>query len=143
MTTVYLESSALLAYLFKEKNCHAIQRSLEGAVQVITSVLTLVEAERAVSRLQFQSIVNAAQALSLAGILVALSNQWIMMEMTSPIRKRAGGLFPVEPVRSLDAIHLATMLEAIKSFPDLQVESCDERILSNLEPLGLTRSTPV
>ena len=43
----------------------------------------------------------------------------------------------VEPVRSLDAIHLATALEFTKVVATLGVLSFDTRITDNLDPLGL------
>lgn len=62
------------------------------------------------------------------------------MEITPNIRLRAAEPFPVEPVRTLDAIHLATAVHFASEFSDLSVLTFDERILSNLEPLGLLRA---
>jgi hypothetical protein len=59
------------------------------------------------------------------------------MEITGEIRVRAAEAFPVESVRTLDAVHLATVLEFARVFPDISVLSTDSRILANLEPLGL------
>ncbi len=47
------------------------------------------------------------------------------------------GVFPVEPIRTLDALHLASALELLRLFPDLTVLSFDRRIVENLAPLGL------
>ncbi|MBI2346165.1 MAG: hypothetical protein HYV03_04650, partial [Deltaproteobacteria bacterium] len=63
--------------------------------------------------------------------------QWHIMEITAEVRARAGRPFPSEPIRSLDAIHLATALEFVRAFPDLTVLSFDDRVLRNLAPLGL------
>ena len=65
-----------------------------------------------------------------------------MLEITSDIRIRAGEPFPVEPVRTLDAIHLASALRFATTFPALPVLTFDERILANLEPLGLANALP-
>ncbi len=53
------------------------------------------------------------------------------------ILERAGKPFPREPVRSLDAIHLASALELLQAFPELKVLSHDAGILANLPELGL------
>jgi hypothetical protein len=45
-------------------------------------------------------------------------------------------------VRTLDAIHLATALRFATTFPALPVLTFDERILANLEPLGLASALP-
>ncbi len=64
-----------------------------------------------------------------------------MLEITADIRIRAGEAFPVEPVRTLDAIHLATALQFARALPGLSVLTFDRRILANLEPLGLLAAT--
>jgi hypothetical protein len=63
-----------------------------------------------------------------------------VLEITPSICVRAGEPFPVEPVRTLDAIHLATALHFGSAFPSLSVLTFAERILVNLEPLGLLRA---
>jgi predicted nucleic acid-binding protein len=50
---------------------------------------------------------------------------------------RARSSFPVEPVRTLDAIHLATAAVFHESLGGLQVLSFDERIRANAQQLGL------
>ncbi len=59
------------------------------------------------------------------------------MEITAEVRNRASMNFPIEPVRSLDAIHLATALEFMQAYNEMKVISFDKRIIDNLEPLGL------
>ncbi len=59
------------------------------------------------------------------------------MSIDEAVVERASEPFPVEPVRSLDAIHLATALEYKKLYPGLEITSQEKRINDNLEPLGL------
>lgn len=61
------------------------------------------------------------------------------MEISSDVRLRAGRPFPAEPIRSLDAIHLATALALVEGYGPMTVLSSDDRIDRNLEPLGLLR----
>ncbi len=73
----------------------------------------------------------------LIGDFAAISVQWSILSISESIAARAGRPFPHEPVRSLDAIHLASALEFLRLYPDLRVLSFDERILKNLGPLGI------
>ena len=45
--------------------------------------------------------------------------------------------FPVEPVRSLDAIHLSTALEYKKLYPELKMLTTDVRLKQNTALLDL------
>lgn len=50
------------------------------------------------------------------------------MEMNFPVKRRSAESFPIEPVRSLDAIHLATALQFLEVYPSLEFLTLDERI---------------
>jgi hypothetical protein len=45
--------------------------------------------------------------------------------------------FPVEPVRTLDAVHLATIRMLDEELGDVVVASCDDRIRANVEALDI------
>ena len=81
-------------------------------------------------------------ASRLQGLLTQTTTAWQLLEITPDIRVRAAEPFPIEPVRTLDALHLATALHFARVFPGLPVLSFDERILANLEPLGLASALP-
>jgi uncharacterized protein with PIN domain len=137
MTAVYVESSALLTWLLGEPRAREVISALNQAQTVVTSVLTLVEVERALNRAESQLILTAGQAERLRGMLGRSKSGWILMEISEEVRSRAGRVFPAEPVRTLDAIHLATVLMFMRVFPDLQLLSYDERIVENARPLGI------
>lgn len=63
---------------------------------------------------------------------------WALMEMTGPALERARVAFPSEPVRTLDAIHLAAAAEFRQALGPLTMLSLDERIRANAPALGLT-----
>lgn len=50
--------------------------------------------------------------------------------------RRARGEFPVEPIRSLDAIHLASVRVLDDELGGLDVASCDDRVRQNATALG-------
>jgi hypothetical protein len=57
-------------------------------------------------------------------------------EITKQVRDRAALEFPVEPVRSLDAIHLGTIVAWRDTMGPMAIASCDERIRRNVLSLG-------
>jgi hypothetical protein len=59
------------------------------------------------------------------------------MEVSEDVLSGAGRVFPEEPVRTLDALHLSTALLFLQAFPDLQMLAFDQRIDVNARALGL------
>jgi predicted nucleic acid-binding protein len=137
---VYAETSAVLAWLLEDEPRLRARSVIDSADQVVTSVLTLLEATRGILRAVNENHVTAAEASRISKLLAQTISGWQLLEITPDIRIRAGAPFPVEPVRTLDAIHLATALHFARIFPSLPVLTFDERILANLEPLGLTNA---
>ena len=56
--------------------------------------------------------------------------------MDAEIVHRSRRSFPCEPIRALDAIHLATALSVRTLSPDVRVLSFDDRIRDNAASLG-------
>ena len=48
---------------------------------------------------------------------------WAILELSREVAERAEGPFPVEPVRTLDALHLASALLLRQALPDLRILS--------------------
>jgi uncharacterized protein with PIN domain len=140
MSGVYLESSALLAWLFDEPDAARVIRAVDQAEVVATSSLTIVEAERAIHRAVARRLIKEAAAQRLRGWLTHERSNWITMALTADVLTRAGRAFPVEPVRTLDAIHLATALAFTEALPDLKMLALDRRVLENATSLGLASS---
>jgi len=140
VSAVYLESSAVLRWLFGEPDAPAIARRIQESSEPVCSVLTILETQRALVRAERERRSWGRRLRLLRRQLGEASADWNLLEITPDIRTRAGEPFPIEPVRTLDAIHLATALHVARAFPGLSVLTFDERILSNLEPLGLLRA---
>jgi ABC-type hemin transport system ATPase subunit len=81
---------------------------------------------------------RTGDAERLRGLLARSKAGWILMEISEEVRERATRVFPDEPVRTLDAVHLATALVFLRAFPALELFSYDERILRNAKALGLS-----
>lgn len=142
MKAVYLETSALLSWLLGEARAPEVARAIDEAEMVVSSVLTLVEAERALVRAETLNVLNAGDTERLRGLLSRSRTGWTMMELSADVRARACRFFPVEPLRTLDAVHLATALLFLQAFPSLKLLSCDRRLLRNASALGIEPALP-
>ncbi|HLK11181.1 MAG TPA: type II toxin-antitoxin system VapC family toxin [Candidatus Binatia bacterium] len=135
--TLYAESSAVLRWLFDEGDAGVVLENLRQASKVVCSRLTLIECRRVVQRAAIEGRVAEADA---AGVLAAFAQaaaSWAVLELTREVADRAEVRFPLEPVRTLDAIHLASALALRQSLPDLVVLSTDDRMRRNCKRLGL------
>jgi len=137
MKVIYLESSALLQWLLGQSGADDVRGVVDRADVVLTSTLTRTEAERALIRAENQGHLRGGDAQRLRGLLNRVEATWTRMSVSEEVLLRAGRPFPVEPVRTLDAIHLATALELATAFPDLRVLSFDRRVRENSEALGI------
>ncbi len=143
MSTLYLESSALLCWINGEPEASRVRAAMDQAGTLVTSILTPLEIKRCLIRREAAREITASVKNRLAGFLEQNLLGWELLELSQEILGRAAQPFPVEPVRSLDAIHLATILEAVKVYPDITVLSMDTRILQNLGPMGFEGSSPI
>lgn len=134
---VYAESSALLRWLLGEPDGPGVESILRAAEQVVTSRLTLIETTRNLSLAVDRRQIAEAAALESRGILAAATCGWTIAELLPEIAERASQRFPVEPLRTLDAIHLATALFFAREAGPIAVLSTDDRILRNVPALGL------
>jgi predicted nucleic acid-binding protein len=138
---IYAESSALLTWLLDEANGPIVERILADASRVITSELTLVECDRAFHRTKAANRISKTRADSLSNLLDKTAQQWLVLRFTPEIIARARGPFPEEPIRALDALHVASALEARTVLPDLALLSLDARVRKVAERLGF-RTVP-
>src|SRR5262245_4636622 len=129
--TVYLETTAALRDVLDGGGAEQIRRSLRDAELVITSRLTLAEVARVLARLQRQDPIRSAAIAPREASFLRDVDLWAVYPVDEAIWTRSGRAFPVEPVRTLDAIHLATIEAIAGPFSPLTVLSTDERIRQN------------
>lgn len=134
--TVYAESSAVLAWLFGEDAGGDVRPVLEGAARVVASDLTTVEVLRALGRALRDGLANEGDAAERTGEYRRVSAQWTFLRLDGPVLERAARPFPAEPVRTLDALHLATTLGLREAGEEVTVLSLDRRVRGNAEALG-------
>lgn len=135
---LYAESSAVLSWLFGEVEGRAVGENLAAAEVVVTSDLTLVECDRTLLRAQTTRRVTEAQAADRRGLLVAAAAHWNLLRLDAEVIERARRPFPGEPVRSLEALHLASALVARAAVPDLALLTLDAALGAAGRGLGFT-----
>jgi predicted nucleic acid-binding protein len=133
---LYVESSAIVSRLLGQSNGAFVQDILERTENVFSSELLLVECDRALVRAESAGLLSAAQAAGQRAILNHESAYWTLLRIEGEVVERARRAFPVEPVRTLDALHLASLLIVRSIFADAEVLSFDERIRGNATALG-------
>jgi predicted nucleic acid-binding protein len=134
---IYAESSAVLAWLLGDDGADAARAALASAQAIVTSELTLVECSRVLIRAQRAEGMPEAIAADRRGRLLKAAAHWTVLGLGAPVLERASSPFPVEPLRSLDALHLASALVARSALDGLTVLSLDRRIRENALRLGL------
>jgi uncharacterized protein with PIN domain len=135
--TLYAETSAVLRWLFAERDGDAILEQLRAADKVVCSRLTGIEARRVIRRAVREGRITEVEAAGLRAQLALAAARWAVLEVTRDVAARAEEAFPSEPLRTLDALHLASALELRQSLPDLVVLSTDARVRANAAQLGL------
>jgi predicted nucleic acid-binding protein len=80
---------------------------------------------------------SEADAASRRGELSAAAAHWTILRLGADVIERARQPFAKEPVRTLDALHLASALVARSAVPDLSLLSLDDAVRANGRALGL------
>ncbi|MBI1735908.1 MAG: type II toxin-antitoxin system VapC family toxin [Candidatus Rokubacteria bacterium] len=125
---LYLESSAVLAWLFAEAAAAAVSAVLDDAEFVISSDVTRVECDRALIRARTVGALSEPRAVDVQARLDAIASHWHVLRVEPAVVERARRPFPGEPIRTLDALHLASAVIASGSVDDLALLTLDERI---------------
>lgn len=134
---VYAESSAVLAWLLGEPSQSVVLEQLRGATRVVSSSLTAVECARGLARASAAGRLSRVDELAALRLLDRAESSWDVHALSGPVLARARGTFPIELVRTLDALHLATALRFQEVLGAIVVLSFDERIRRNAEAMGL------
>jgi hypothetical protein len=140
LTAVYLESSALTRLLFEEDL--VLGAVVADAPLRLASALTFLETDRAITGSALRKAAPRAKLAAAAQALAALRNITRLALIDGDVLERARQIFPVEPVRSLDAIHLATALILRESLGPLTILSLDQRVRQNAAALGFPLLPP-
>lgn len=133
---LYAESSAVLSWLLGEPLAPLMQQELATAELVLTSELTVAECRRGLVRAVRAGRLHEGVAADRGARLLAASAEWNQIKVESSVLERAGAPFPVEPVATLDAIHLSSALVTRAHLGSLAVLSLDRTIRQVATALG-------
>lgn len=134
---VYAESSAVLAWLLGEEPAARVRQILAEAEIVVASDLTLIECDRVLIRAVTLGELAEADAADRRAHLTTAAAHWHVLRLSAEIVDRARQPFPGEPIRTLDALHLASALAARSAVAGLELLSLDDRVRSAGARLGL------
>jgi len=134
---LYAESSAVLAWLLDESSASEVRRLLVDADIIVASDLTLIECDRVLLRAVSQGELTEADAADRRAHLANAAAHWHILRIAAEIVDRARQPFPEEPIRTLDAIHLASALTARAAIAELKLLSLDDRVRKSAKKLGL------
>lgn len=135
MKRVYLETSALLRALLEGDD--AARKAIDGAETLCASDLTFLEAVRAVIRAKYTKRLDARTSREVLRELAAIERECDLIALDEKVMRRAREELPVEPLRALDAVHLATIRILDEELGDTVVASYGDRVRDNLEALGI------
>ncbi len=133
---LYAESSAVVSWLFHESTAVTVRKLLARAETVVTSDLTLIECERTIIRASGRAELTVRNAARRRAVLNAAAAHWVLLRIDQAVVEGSRRAFPREPLRSLDAIHLASAIIARSAVPGIELLSLDDRIRANGRELG-------
>jgi uncharacterized protein with PIN domain len=136
VTIVYAESSAVLSWLLGESGQQAILHEMSDAEQVVTSTLTIIDCSRALARARALKRLKEAEELAAFHQLDDATAAWHVLDISDRVADRARAAFPREPVRTLDALHLASALVFAEALGAVLILSLDDRVRENAAALG-------
>ncbi len=111
-------------------------KSLRTNGRQVTSALTIAEASRAILRARAGARKTTDEERVAVGALRRFERRSYLVAVTDAVLARVGRPFPVEPIRTLDAIHPATT-EVLGEPPQLvTVVTRDSRVRENALTLG-------
>lgn len=132
----YMESGALVAALLERDT--AVMKKIPRGTQQVTSALTLAEAGRAIVRARATGRLTAEEERAAVRALRTFERRCFILDVDRAVLERVRRRFPVEPIRTLDAVHLATA-ELLGEAPLLIIfVTRDDRVRKNAEALGYT-----
>ena len=136
MSDLYVDSSAALRWLLGGEQADSIGKALQGALTVVASDLTNAEVGRTLRRLSATGAISTDVRDLALQAYETVSQAWQFHDLGEPVLKKAAGPFPIEPIRTVDAIHLATVAIHLAHVGPVTVLSTDERVRRNARALG-------
>ena len=126
---LYVDTSAVLRATLESGTTPEVEARISAAEALITSRLALVESARALVRARELERISDVQRADVQRQLDELWARCHVWEVSRSICDQASVVAPGTGLRTLDAIHLATFLEARRKLgTDLELLTTDERL---------------
>jgi predicted nucleic acid-binding protein len=135
--SLYAESSAVLTWLLDEESGATVRNLLAAETLIIASDLTLIECDRVLHRAVALGELAEADAADRRAHLATVSAHWTLLRISAEVVERARQPFPGAPLRTLDAIHLASLLFVRSAIAGLSLLSLDARVRRAAELSGI------
>ena len=130
MTSVYADASALVKLALLEAESEALVRALDGVSHVLTSTVGRIELERAIRKSDVEDHER---------VIDDVLDEVDVVPMHVAVAGTAGAVRPPS-LRTLDAIHLATMLSLRDDIAVAYIY--DERLAAAAAEYGIPVSAP-
>ncbi len=111
-------------------------KPLPFGTELVTSALTLAEAGRAIIRARVTDRLTSAEELAAVRALRTFERRCFILDVDRDVIARVRRSFPIEPVRTLDAVHLATAELLGEPPPLVTIVTRDTRVRDNARALG-------
>lgn len=130
----YIETSALIAA--RLEGDQSAWESIRGEGVRFTSALTLAEFGRRLIRAREAGELDQAQVQALTAWLARFARRCAIVDVDAGVLARVRRPFSTEPIRTLDAIHLATVETRDEDPALVAVVTRDRRIGDNARAMG-------
>ena len=134
----YLDTSWLVKLYVDEPDAAAVRSLVAEGGPVLVSELSLVEFHAAVERRRREDLLTSASA---TGLTSRFRREWkdrYRVPVSRDVIERAKDLVSSHPLRSLDAVHLASALLAARDSPEpVRFGAADRRLVGAAKAEGL------
>ncbi len=125
---IYLDTSVVLRTVFETGTSPELEQRISRARVLVTSRLSRVEAARAFLRLRAEAVVAEERLADAQRAVDALWSRCETWELTPGVCDLAAVVAPHMPLRTRDALHLATYVLARRRLPALDLLTADHRL---------------
>jgi len=125
---LYLDTSAVLRAALESGTTAEVEARIRAAPVLVTSRLSLVESARALFRARNLQGVSEERLADAEREIEAVWARCEIWELTRAVCELARQVAPAKPVRTLDALHLATFVLARRKIGGLELLTVDTRL---------------
>jgi len=113
-----------------------VMKAPTAGTRYLTSAVTFAEAGRAIIRARVTGRLTTSEEQAAVRALRAFERRCFILDVDRAVLTRVRRPFPVEPIRTLDAVHLATVELVGEAPPGVTVVTRDQRVRDNARALG-------